>query len=248
MSKKSPKVEAPPTASGVIGETIRALPNYYSAMQQYQPLFNALNLGQIGNLTGGFQDILGTARQGDLGQVNQMAGGVANAYRTANPDKYALLGTMNQGAQDQLALGGSLSADQTRNMQQASRAAAAARGLSGSNMAIADEMYRQFDLGNTLQQQRQNYALGVGGLNQAATLDPFSTILGMGGPQLSAAMGQNNASNPMNQLLPMAHDNQMSYWNAKNASNTAGVENKMSMVSGAGQAGATLGAAALIGV
>lgn len=249
MSKKKPKVQAPVSTGNVIKEAIGALPDYYSAAEKYQPMFNALNLSQVDKLLGsegGLSDIFGLLRTREMADVNRLAGEMPAAMRAANPNQYALLDSLNQNAQSQLGYGDQLSPDQIRNMQQASRAAAAARGMSGSNMAVADEMYRQFDLGNSLRQQRQQYALGVGGLNQAASVDPFNAILGMGNNLYGYGTAMNSSSNPMSSLMGMAHDNQMSYWNAKNAASAAGKENKTSMMSGMMGAGATLGAASIL--
>jgi hypothetical protein len=79
--------------------------------------------------------------------------------------------TLEQQAQGDLALGGQLSADQTRMAQQAARAAAESRGMVGSNGAIVNEVQRQLDMSRALQNERRGFAQGVEqqGFGQLAT-------------------------------------------------------------------------------
>ncbi len=79
--------------------------------------------------------------------------------------------TLEQQAQGDLALGGQLSADQTRMAQQAARAAAESRGMVGSNGAIVNEVQRQLDMSRQLQNERRTFASGVEqqGFGQLAT-------------------------------------------------------------------------------
>lgn len=79
--------------------------------------------------------------------------------------------TLEQQAQGDLALGGQLSADQTRMAQQAARAAAESRGMVGSNGAIVNEVQRQLDMSRELQNERRGFAQGVEqqGFGQIAT-------------------------------------------------------------------------------
>jgi hypothetical protein len=79
--------------------------------------------------------------------------------------------TLEQQAQGDLALGGQLSADQTRLAQQASRAAAEARGMAGSNGSMLNEVQRQLDMSRQLQNERRQFASGVEqqGFGQLAT-------------------------------------------------------------------------------
>lgn len=69
--------------------------------------------------------------------------------------------TLEQQAQGDLALGGQLSADQTRLAQQAARSAAEARGMVGSNSSVVNEVQRQLDMSRTLQNERRGFAQGV---------------------------------------------------------------------------------------
>lgn len=191
-------------------------------------------------LIGMLQDVRGA----ELASLNALAPQAYSAMRAANPDQYALLDPMNTQARGDLALGGALNDDQTRRMQQMSRQAMAARGMSGSNQAIADELFRTYDLGNELQRQRQQFALGVGQLNQAASLDPFSSVLGTGNNLMSMGAGV-MGQNPLAQLLGMAQDNAMTAYNAQASANNAKANNKSGLFGGLLGLGGSLGAAAL---
>jgi hypothetical protein len=148
-----------------------------------------------------------------------MAPQMAATMRGANPQQWAMLDQLNSSATGDLALGGELNPDQMRRMQQASRQASSARGLSGSNMSIADEMFRQYDLSQELENQRRQYALSVGGLNQQASLNPFA-MQGLGNTAMGMAGGL-TGSNPMDSLFQYAQDNAMTDYNARASANIA---------------------------
>lgn len=77
-----------------------------------------------------------------------------NGFNANRPIQQMLEGQ----AQNDLGLGGSLSADQTRLVQQASRAAAESRGMVGSNGSMLNEVQRQLDMSRQLQNERRNFA------------------------------------------------------------------------------------------
>lgn len=124
---------------------------------EYQPRYAQL----AADIYGGLMPQVGGA---SVDYTFGLAPRVAGARRTLDPNTANLVDSLSAEALKGLAAGGELTPEQIRRMQQASRAAMAARGLSGSNLALADEMFRQYDLGNALQQQRQQFALGAGGL------------------------------------------------------------------------------------
>jgi len=81
-----------------------------------------------------------------------------------------------------LAAGSSLTPEEQQLMQQATRASWAARGLDGTNASAADEVLRQFALGQQLQRQRQGFAQGVVSQDQSAYQNPVLALLtGNGG-------------------------------------------------------------------
>jgi len=126
-------------------------------------------------------------RASDIGDVATYGRASRDAILASNPDNAILLEMLNEQARGDLAAGSSLTPEETRQMQQASRGAFAARGMSGSNSAIADELLRQYNLGTARQAQRRQFATGVVGVNNAVVGDPFMQILGRSGQSIGAA-------------------------------------------------------------
>lgn len=106
-------------------------------------------------------------QQVQVGQNQLLQNLSSNGFNANRPIQQ----TLEQQAQGDLALGGQLSADQTRLAQQAARSAAESRGMVGSNGAIVNEVQRQLDMSRTLQNERRNFAAGVEnqGFGQLAT-------------------------------------------------------------------------------
>ena len=117
-------------------------------------------------------------RAADIADVNQYGRQAHDAMLAANPESAILLAKLNRQANTELDSGSGLTPDEQRAMQQASRAAFAARGMGGTNAALGDELLKQFDLGQTLLRQRQAFAQSLIGSNQAVVGDPFMQILG----------------------------------------------------------------------
>ena len=126
-------------------------------------------------------------RASDIGDVATYGRASRDAILASNPDNAILLEMLNQQARGDLAAGSSLTPEEQRQMQQASRGAYAARGMSGSNSAVADELLRQYNLGAQRQAQRRQFATGVVGVNNAVVGDPFMQILGRSGQSVNAA-------------------------------------------------------------
>lgn len=126
-------------------------------------------VGQV-NAQTGFERV--AAPNAGLQQVsagqNTLLQGLQNQGFNANRP---IQQTLEQQAQGDLALGGQLSADQTRLAQQAARSAAEARGMAGSNASVVNEVQRQLDMSRTLQNERRGFAQGVEsqGFGQLAT-------------------------------------------------------------------------------
>jgi hypothetical protein len=80
----------------------------------------------------------------------------------------------------------------------------AARGMNASNVSAADEILRQYQLGQQLLQQRQQFATGVVGTNQGFYGDALSRVLGLtsgsgtGATQGAASVGSGVGSQPFN--------------------------------------------------
>lgn len=117
-------------------------------------------------------------RGADISDVATLGPEARAAILASNPDSAALLERLNAQAISGLDAGTGFTPEEARQVQQASRAAFAARGLGGTNTAIADELLQQFNLGQQLLRQRQGFAQSVLGNNQAVIGDPFMQILG----------------------------------------------------------------------
>lgn len=138
-------------------------------------------------------DQASSQRGSDIADVARLGPEARAAMLAANPDQAALLSKLNSQANEGLDAGSNLTPDEQRAMQQASRAAFAARGVGGTNASIADELLRQFNLGQQLLRQRQQFAGTVLGENQAIVGDPFQQILSRtsGAVPLAGQVGQN---------------------------------------------------------
>lgn len=117
-------------------------------------------------------------RQADLAAIQRYGQQYTNALLSANPQQKALLDEMNRQAMEGLLARQSLTPQETRSAQQASRAAFSARGLGLGNQSILDEMVRNSNLGQQREAQRRAFAQNVFGMNQSAAGDPFLQILG----------------------------------------------------------------------
>lgn len=202
-------VEAPPQRSygqettQALRAQLRLAPQLYAAEAQYRPQYTNLELDQLNTLMNGgagrtgllglYQNsiapalsateaqAMSTQRAGDIADVEALGGRATRAMLNSDPNNAALVNELNRQAQSELALGGSLAPEQIRQMQQASRAGFAARGLNGTNASVADEVIRQYQLSNQEQDRRRAFAAGIVGLNKSVTGDPFQQILGRTG-------------------------------------------------------------------
>ena len=137
---------------------------------------------------------------------------------------------LSDAAQHELDLGGTLSPDQIRNIQQDSRAGYSARGMLGSDMGAIEEVMNLGGARQARERERQSFAsqinqlllgeraqnrefgMGVEGLNQRGTaLDTAIASAGMaaGGERLAPMLGfmrQRAAVNPLGagQMMAMA--------------------------------------------
>ena len=137
-------------------------------------------------------------RSNDVADVARLGQSATDAELNANPYNAALLTKLNAQANAGLDAGSTLTPDEQRAMQQQSRAGFAARGMGGSNASLADELLKQFNLGQQLQTQRQGFAESVLGDNKAVIGDPFQAILG----RSSGATAQAQGMQPGQQFNP----------------------------------------------
>jgi len=156
----------------------RIAPQLLALEREYQPQFTEMNLQ---NLRGGLFGVgdtpgyLGTLqelapqfremeaqdtaalRAEELKQMQQFAPQYVQSFRQAAGTQGLLSGLQQQAEQD-LAAGASLTPEETRQAQQASRAAFAGRGLGLTNRAIGSEILNQYGLGQERLQQRRQFA------------------------------------------------------------------------------------------
>lgn len=119
----------------------------------------------------------------------------------------SLLDLANQQAQAQLALGGQLSPDQLRAVQQSSRAGFAARGLDATNASVVDEALQTQAAQQAMYQQRLANAQAIEAQNQGQQqlqnqlgLGASSQALGYGQLGLSAQQANQSAYQALNQM------------------------------------------------
>jgi hypothetical protein len=258
----------------------RIAPQLLALEQQYQPQITALNLsGLQGALfgTGDQQGYLGTLQQlapeyrqmeaadtaalraEELKQLGQFAPQYVQTFRGAAGSQGLLSGLQQQAEQD-LAAGSSLTPEEARQAQQASRAAFAGRGLGLTNRAIGSEILNQYGLGQErLQQRRQFAGQTAAQLEGSGMPQYYQTMMGGGSLQnLMALTGQgqglvgyNQGSNFFNPESQMAMDISAQRTQAKAAAGAANAANKSAMTSGAmnlGGSALTAGATIYAGV
>jgi hypothetical protein len=282
----SSKAEAPkvPSYSSQMRSALtaqqRIAPQLLALEQQYQPQITALNLsGLQGALfgTGDQQGYLGTLQQlapeyrqmeaadtaalraEELKQLGQFAPQYVQTFRGAAGSQGLLSGLQQQAEQD-LAAGSSLTPEEARQAQQASRAAFAGRGLGLTNRAIGSEILNQYGLGQErLQQRRQFAGQTAAQLEGSGMPQYYQTMMGGGSLQnLMALTGQgqglvgyNQGSNFFNPESQMAMDISAQRTQAKAAAGAANAANKSAMTSGAmnlGGSALTAGATIYAGV
>ncbi len=136
------------------------------------------------------------SRTGDIMDVENLGARANAAMLAADPASAALLAKLNAQANSELDAGSNLTTDEQRAMQQQSRAAFAARGMGGSNAAISDELLKQFNLGQQLLTQRQQFAQSLIGTNKLMTGDPWQQILNRSSGAVAQAQQSQSQSGP----------------------------------------------------
>ena len=135
--------------------------------------------------------------------------GVVGEELTAASTPNAIEARLQQDAEQELALGRSLSPEQQRQATQSARAAFAARGMATGNAAAGAELLSRDAYGTARQDQRRGFAAGVNQMDLArrqrrvglagayGDLDPFRQAIGpafgLGSQTLSTTTGQVNS-------------------------------------------------------
>jgi hypothetical protein len=208
----------------------------------YQRLLPELTAAQTGANT--------AVRTANLADVNALAPEARAAWRGANEQQAGLLDALNERAQQQLALGSQMDPDTAAMIRNNVMAGASNRGWGYNPGDLGRVAMTTGQAGEQLRGQRQNFAGSVAGYNQAASIDPFAAIVNAGADAGGAMnfMGMTGAGanqNPLLGLMGMAHDNQMTGYNAAVSTNAANAQMGNSLLgSGLGAIG-TVGAALL---
>lgn len=235
---------------------LKEAPQEYAAEATYQPLLSNLTsndtLAAMNNMLNGSNGQQGlvadssaantAARGANVGDITNLGPQAVGAINAANPAMAGLLGQLNQSASAGLSAGSSLTPDQQRAMQQQSRSAFAARGTGGDNGSIADELLRQFNLGQQLLTQRQQFGQSMVGTNMQSQTDPMLQILGQNSGALpySTNSGQGAGFNIFN---PQAGLGMMQANNAQTAQVAASQPSTMQDIGSiVGSVGSGLGA------
>lgn len=190
-------------------DTLRAqvdlAPELYASQAKYAPLYQDLDIQMLAKAAPQLMQIYGqdimpvlsqieadatrAQREADVAAVSDIGPDALAAMRRANPAQAELLDTMTEQATAGMRAGSRLTPDQSRDAQQSSRQAWAARGLAHSPGAGLDEILRTTLAGSGEQDRRRGFAGQVLGAQQAVYGDPFAQILGRPGQTFAA--GQN---------------------------------------------------------
>lgn len=177
-------------------------------------------------------------RAGDVADFANLGGSARSAIQQTNPGGARLLDELTGQASSDLALGASLNPSELRNIQQATRAGQAARGMSMGPRETFDEALNSLNYGRGLQNERRGFASSLVGQNQAMYQEPIMAILGRpsgAGAQAQGFLGQAGGWNTQSSMMPQAalgQDVAMSNFNANAAAGLAGANNKAGFYSG----------------
>lgn len=192
-----------PTYQGVTSNTLAGqyaeAPDLYQNQATYSPMYAALGAGNVNTaLTSpaGILNSISAGRTGDVGDLTKYGPGAANAVLNANPAQAQMLAQLNGSAAAGVAAGSTLTPDQQRMLQQQSRGNYASRGMTGSGASIADELMRQYQYGQGLQTQRQQFAGNVAGANNNYVTNPAMSLAMGGTPGINFALGTNAKAGP----------------------------------------------------
>jgi len=188
---------------GAIRSQLEMMPSILDAERRYIPQWQEnqerLMRGQVRSLMGIYDSAIPMATQVAQRQQNAMAPIVGNIATSAQDvyrkslgsDAYGLLSTMQNQALSELKMGRSLSPEETRQAQQASRAAMQARGLQSGNQAVALEVLLNNNMATARENSRRQYASNVYGLSEASAANAYNQY---GGPMMQMAYSASPAA------------------------------------------------------
>jgi hypothetical protein len=127
--------------------------------------------------------------EGDMRAMQTYGPLVGQAMRQTQGNE-ELMAELNRQALSELQAGASLDPSLRREVQQNIRAGQAARGFGYGLNDLASEASLTAMQAEQLRRNRQGFAMGLAGLNQQVSGDPFMAVLGR--PVASTALGQNS--------------------------------------------------------
>jgi hypothetical protein len=191
-----------PNPTGTQGQTLAAqvkyAPQVYAQNSIYSPLYNQLDLQNLGSFlngsgaTPGLLDLFNnnivpaldkantTIRQSNLDDSASMAPALIGAERAGNPGAAGLLDTLTSTAGNELKYGTQLTPSESLQMKQSVRGGQAARGMGFGPSDVFNESMADTSMGQNLLSQREGQAGSVAQLLQQFYKDPVATIGGMG--------------------------------------------------------------------
>ena len=190
-------------------------------------------------LAGEYATKMGANAMAPLGQATR------TAYESSMGGGQNLQNTMRGQAMEGLAAGRGLTAEMQQYGQQSARAAMTARGLSGGNLGVAQEVLNSYQLGNNREDRSRMFANQVLGNDMNIAGQAYNQY---GAPMMQGmmqgfsptgiagnAMGMNQSLGPqfINPQDQMAQNIYANNWNGELQARTATASNNASMISGA---------------
>ena len=180
-------------------------------------------------------------RMGDLADVEAYGGRATEALLGSDPYKKQLSDELSQQALAELQTGATLDPSLRREVQQAYRSGATARGLAYNPSSASEEAYFTGLKAEQLRRQRQAFASQALAQRQGLTGDPFMQILGRPGQAFAASQGFGQQGMMMGQTAPRLFSPESAYAGdlfagnqaAQMAANTASAQNKSAIIGGA---------------
>lgn len=202
----------------------------FSTEQQYKPGYLNLDLSLLGSALGGtggtagLLDLISRSRGSTVNDISNLAPGAASAFSALSPGSADLMNALNQQATEGLQAGSTLTPEQIYQATNPIQADYANRGLFNSDAARLAQGVSLATAGQGVQQQRQNFASGVAGLNQSqsAQLLPF---LNNASAPLNAGLALTAGASPTLFNSDQAGSLLQSIYGAKNAAKQATAAN-----------------------
>jgi hypothetical protein len=257
-----------------LGAQIKLMPALYEAERTWGPKFTDLAIqnmnrylgsdgqpglldtyGRVGQRMGEIESDIASAQRGrDIGDVRNLGPEALAAMRGWNPQQTELMDALNAQALEQVELGGRMTPDQMRMIQNSvmGQRSNMGWGYNPGDMAQAAMSARGYS--DQLQQARMRQAQLQAGQNQNIYGDPFMQVLGrqgqaygsMGGATMAGAQGSQNVG--PNLFSP---ESQMQYdiWNTgfqgQLGANIAGSNNNAALFGALLGAGGQMGGAGI---